>query len=158
MEWIDTSEGKDDSFRMNGIDAETPTTNSPPAGKICKANASQLVKLGQIASLEARKANRERERIEEEEKAKLKAETRALACDVTFAEKVKARARMQIMSVLDRLEQEDEPTAIDRLASGFSRLCEVERQLDGRPLPGSLRPGNTKPSRNGSAAEPSAPE
>lgn len=138
---------------MDTAIAEQPTVYAEFRGKICKANASQLGKLGAIKRMESLRARKEAEKNAEQSKASVKAENKALACDPTFAEQVKARARKAIMATLDKLEQEDEPAAIDRLASGFSRLCEVERQLDGRPLPGSLRP-SSKPAKAPSNHEP----
>jgi hypothetical protein len=50
---------------------------------------------------------------------------------------------------LDRLDElmmtETDPQKLDRLASAQARLAEQERILDGRPLPGSLRPKPPKP-------------
>ena len=40
-----------------------------------------------------------------------------------------------------------DPTKIDRLASAWERLAEVERRLAGRPLPGSRRPPREEPIR-----------
>jgi hypothetical protein len=54
------------------------------------------------------------------------------------------RVRVQ----LDRLDKlmmtESDPQKLDRLASAQARLSEQERILDGRPLPGSRRPGKQK--------------
>jgi hypothetical protein len=50
----------------------------------------------------------------------------------------------RVRSHLDRLSAllaiEMDPARLDRLAAAFGKLSEVERQLAGRPLPGSLRP------------------
>lgn len=66
-----------------------------------------------------------------------------------------ARVRLQ----LDRLDQmlmdESDPQKLDRLASAQSRLSEQERQLSGRPMPGSLKPSNARSSRS-RPSEPSA--
>lgn len=52
----------------------------------------------------------------------------------------------------------DVPNAqvLDRMASAYARLSEVERQLAGRPMPGSLRPRQDQGKRKPSA--PSEPE
>lgn len=51
-----------------------------------------------------------------------------------------SRVRRHVDMLSDMLEQETNAKALDQLASALSRLCEIERQLAGRPLPGSLRP------------------
>jgi hypothetical protein len=51
-----------------------------------------------------------------------------------------ARVRAQLNRIDDLLEAEVDPQRLDKLASAQSRLAEQERQLAGRPLPGSLRP------------------
>jgi hypothetical protein len=38
------------------------------------------------------------------------------------------------------LDRELDPAKLDRLAAALERLCELERILSGRPLPGSLKP------------------
>ena len=58
-----------------------------------------------------------------------------------------SRVRKQIDQLSTMLEEESEPQSIDRLASAISRLSEIERQLSGRPLPGTLQPGREKPAR-----------
>ena len=55
------------------------------------------------------------------------------------------RVRKQVQLLQDRLEaqtgaDELDAAALDRIASAIARLSELERQLSGRPLPGSLRP------------------
>jgi hypothetical protein len=50
---------------------------------------------------------------------------------------------------------EDNPQAIDRIASASARISEQERILSGRPLPGSQRPRLAKVAKvNGSSVEP----
>lgn len=51
-----------------------------------------------------------------------------------------ARVRMQLNRLDTLIEIETDPAKIDKLASATARLAEQERQLAGRPLPGSLRP------------------
>jgi hypothetical protein len=41
-----------------------------------------------------------------------------------------------------------DPRDLDRLAAAWSKLAEQERILDGRPLPGSRRPTDTKPKQS----------
>ena len=92
-----------------------------------------------------------------EPKPEPKAETPAIAPAVIpedgFAGKTLARVRKQIESLLDCLSKEDDPQRIDRLASALGRLNEIERQLAGRPMPGSLKP-SSKPARIQVQAEP----
>ena len=50
------------------------------------------------------------------------------------------RVRKQIDRVSDMLDEEEDPQKLDRLAAALERLCELERVMAGRALPGSLRP------------------
>ncbi len=61
-----------------------------------------------------------------------------------------ARVRVQLNGIADKINglvqrNEFDAKQLDQLASAFSRLSEIERQLAGRPLPGSLRPTTEKP-------------
>jgi len=58
-----------------------------------------------------------------------------------------ARVRVQLDRIDDMLMKERDPSKLDRLASAQSRLAQQERELAGRPLPGSLRPTG-KPTRS----------
>lgn len=67
------------------------------------------------------------------------------ASEPAYLEKVKARARAQVLVLLTRIEEESAKPKIDggtldRLASALERLAELERVLDGRPSPGTRRP------------------
>ncbi len=57
-----------------------------------------------------------------------------------YAEIVKYRVRGILDKTLDRFDDEDDANKIDRLASAVAKLAELDRQLSGRPLPGTLRP------------------
>jgi hypothetical protein len=57
------------------------------------------------------------------------------------------RVRKQLDRIDEMMANEDEPQALDRLASAYAKLSEQERILDGRPLPGSHRPTKPKPSK-----------
>lgn len=63
----------------------------------------------------------------------------------------------RVRSQLDRLDvmmqTETDPQRLDRLASAQAKLAEQERQLAGRPLPGSLRPSN-RPAAGGMIEQP----
>ncbi len=64
-----------------------------------------------------------------------------------FPVRLLARTRTRINSLMDAMTAETDPAKIDRLASALARLAELERQLAGRPLPGSLRPSQRKVDR-----------
>jgi hypothetical protein len=55
-----------------------------------------------------------------------------------------ACVRKQLNRIDDMMKTETDPAKLDKLASALSRLAEQERQLAGRPLPGSLRPKEPK--------------
>ena len=57
------------------------------------------------------------------------------------------RVRKQIDLLSAMLEEEQDPNKIDRLASAIAKLSELERQLAGRPLPGSLKPSSPRSTR-----------
>lgn len=63
-----------------------------------------------------------------------------------------SRVRTQIYGVLDLIDAEAAKRScdgqrLDRLAAALERLAEIERVLDGRPLPGSRRPERDDSSR-----------
>lgn len=69
-----------------------------------------------------------------------------------FIFKSLVRVRKQMNKVNDLMADQmdaEKPdcAAIDRLASALSRLAELERVYDGRPLPGSFRPQSDKASK-----------
>lgn len=55
------------------------------------------------------------------------------------------RVRVQLERVESLLDKAVEPQAIDRFCAALSRLYEIERNLAGRPLPGSRRPKDHEP-------------
>ena len=57
------------------------------------------------------------------------------------------RVREQIERLSDLIDEEEDPQALDRIASALARLSIIERELSGRPLPGTLQPGREKPAR-----------
>jgi hypothetical protein len=72
-----------------------------------------------------------------------------------FCEKRIKRVRAQLERLDQLLATEDNPQAIDRIASASARISEQERILSGRPLPGSQRPRLAKPAKaSGSCIEP----
>lgn len=62
--------------------------------------------------------------------------------EYTSASLPRVRSHLERLNKL--LETETDPAKLDRLAAAFGKLSEIERQLAGRPLPGSLRPGTEK--------------
>ena len=92
-----------------------------------------------------------------EPRQEAKAETPAIAPAAIpedgFADKTLVRVRKQIESLLDDLSIERDAQKKDRLASALGRLNEIERQLAGRPIPGSLKP-SSKQSRSSPQVEP----
>ena len=63
----------------------------------------------------------------------------------SFCRKQLLVARMRLQGVDKALRDEllkpsPEPQRVDKLAAAWQRLSEVERVLDGRPMPGSRRP------------------
>lgn len=72
--------------------------------------------------------------------------------DDAFPKTLKVRVRAHLVSLLDRLDGQLKATTldgqcVDRLAGALAKLSEVERQLAGRPMPGSLRPRAAKDER-----------
>lgn len=66
------------------------------------------------------------------------------------------RVRAQMRRLDEMLSRERDPLSLDRLARALAVLAEQERLLDGRPLPGSLRPRTRRSSQD--AAQPLEPE
>ncbi len=130
--------------------AINPRLGRAPANKFPPEIAAEM----QRRSMEVR-----RRRIEEME---LAAKEQEVADKLAAAEaaKLKGYAGKQLVRVrvqLDRLDAlmaaEVDPNKLDRLASAIAKLSQLERELDGRPLPGSLKPSN-KPDRRQSHALP----
>jgi len=72
-----------------------------------------------------------------------------------YAEKTKIRVRIILDDTFKRFENEDDANKIDRLASALSKLAELDRQLSGRPLPGTLKPTSKPVKRMAQSFEPS---
>lgn len=88
---------------------------------------------------EARRRNKvQRELLEAQKREQVKLRENNTATD--YAETVKVRVRGILDKTLDRFDDEDDANKIDRLASAVAKLAELDRQLSGRPLPGTLRP------------------
>jgi hypothetical protein len=114
-------------------------------------------------ALEARARNREARRqqaAEAEAKAKAQAQQPTIPSpippDTYLAERL-TRVRKQLDAIDAMLLGEADPQRLDRLAAASARLCEQERQLAGRPLPGSYRPVQRRernPGAGGASAGP----
>ena len=70
-----------------------------------------------------------------------------LASHDEYVSQTLTRVRTQLEKVYELFRDETDPAKLDRLASAQARLAEQERQLAGRPLPGSLKP-SSKPNRS----------
>jgi hypothetical protein len=57
-----------------------------------------------------------------------------------YVKRRQGRVRAQIENVSDMLDKERDPQRLDRLAAALERLVDMERVLDGRPLPGNMKP------------------
>ena len=64
----------------------------------------------------------------------------AIEVPVDYAEKTKLRVRGMLERACELFDHERDANKIDRLASAVAKLAELDRQLSGRPLPGTLRP------------------
>ena len=87
----------------------------------------------------------------------------ALASSLTFSQECLALTRARIKETFTRLGEESGSPKCDGqrlnwLASALERLAELERILDGRPLPGSRRPApEPSPSARPAPRPPAAP-
>ena len=108
-----------------------------PTGVITPANAREM----QRKSVEARLAAKYRE----------PEKPQATDSKPQFADDWQTRRLNRVREAIDRLDGElaraRDPEVIDQLSRALKALSEQERILDGRPLPGSLRP---KAQRRGS--------
>jgi len=94
-------------------------------------------------SAEVRRENRKSAKEAKERRAALVASQTPEAGAVYVARELR-QVRQQIDRLNGMLDQEADPVRLDRLCSAITRLSERERQLAGRPLPGSLRPTKQK--------------
>ena len=73
-----------------------------------------------------------------------------MAADLSFPNLTLGRVRAQVTGILDLLDKErcrsnPDGQRLNWLAAALERLAELERVLDGRPMPGTLRPSERKP-------------
>ncbi len=95
-------------------------------------------------------------RNERIEKLRIAANPVPLPADDSYVQRRLYRVREQIEMLSTMLDNEDDPQRIDRLASALARLSETERQLAGRPLPGSLKPSSPRQQRQVGPVAPQA--
>ena len=117
-------------------------------GKVCKANASELGKLGaatrkaNFAAQQARLAllDTALARIADLDPSPILRQAIAEApppCDAFTLSRL-ARVRSHLERIDDLLSKETDPQSLDRLAAAASKLEEQERRLSGRSLPVNL--------------------
>lgn len=77
--------------------------------------------------------------------------------DGGYSARTLTRVRKQVKLVQDAIDKAlmaEEAKPLKDFTDALSRLAEIERQLAGRPLPGSLRPKQEKSKRITTQAEP----
>ena len=131
---------------------------------INKETAAEYGKLGAKARLAKNIATRKAlneaqaqlERLKPLADAALTAQAVGLAItpDEEYRLKRLIRTREQLEMLDRQLDGETDPKHVKSLADAIARLSEVERNLAGRPLPGSRRPGREKPARTGATGGP----
>lgn len=91
------------------------------------------------------------------EAQRLAVETATLDPSIEYSQRRLARVRLQLDRLDKMMMEVNDPQKLDRIASAVARLAEQERQLSGRPLPGTLRPTGKKRKDSEPASE-AAPE
>lgn len=113
---------------------------------ITAENAAELAR----KSHEAKRAKAERVQAEVNEALK-----QQVATDSTdFISQRLSRVRAQLVRLDALASQEDDPKRIREYADATSRLQEQERQLAGRPLPGTLKPSSKPQTRAPAVPQP----
>lgn len=117
-----------------------PTTAKPLIGRNHKGqarfnseNASAYGRLGALKRAENIRRAKELAALTPAAKQRLA---------VDYVQEELACVRRQIAKLNRKLMREGDPQAINWLSQALSRLREQERVLDGRPLPGQLRPSS----------------
>lgn len=75
---------------------------------------------------------------------------------IAFPSRTLSRVRLQMGNLADEIDKAigGDSKRLKELTDAFTRLAELERQLDNRPLPGSRRPKEDRPKRNEPLPEP----
>lgn len=124
-----------------------PFSQRKPQFRFTRDNAKQF----------SAKANQARwSRAKQPKLPEAQAEQVPASPDDGYVQTTVSRTRRQLDRLFELMEEELDPQKLDRLASAIARLAEQERQLSGRPLPGSLRPKQKRTKRSNSSAEPEA--
>jgi hypothetical protein len=111
---------------------------------ISKENARELSAIGNKVRWDAYRAAKLAE-----ENAKLKPATEGEIDGFNQARLL--RVRKQLKKVDDMIDEETDPSKLDRLASAAIRLNEQERQLSNRSLPPTLKASQPRAKRSASA-------
>ena len=118
---------------------------------ICKANASELGKLGAKTRWQAYHARKLALQMALDNPGSIPSHPEIQPANDKFAEESLTRVQRHVRKLQGLIDAEldgdcDAPR-LKQLSDALSRLAEIERQLAGRPLPGSLRPKAEKPKR-----------
>ena len=103
-----------------------------------KENASEYARLGNIARWQTPKS------LPQPDQTTASSDATRLPITDEFTAKRLIRVRKQLERLDDMLEAEQDTKRIKELSDATTRLAEQERQLSGRPLPGTLRPDKPK--------------
>lgn len=106
-------------------------------------NAKEMQK----RAIEARKRNRDTLIAKATKAQELQNATQLPAKPDTYTDKMLRRVRKEIDRIVERLGTEDDPNKLDRIASAWSKLAEIERQYADRPLPGTKKPAEAAKAR-----------
>lgn len=131
------------------VTGRKPGTWNSASAKIASDRASQARKIKfaeRAARVEAAKAG-------DSDTTRIPAESTRLLPEDPFTRERLFAVRAQLKRLDVMMQTETDPQKLDRIASAQAKLAEQERQLAGRPLPGSLRPSN-RPSAGGMIEQP----
>ena len=122
-----------------------PVTEHLKSTQFNSQTAAEHARRGWIIRRERKQAE-----IERQNNPVLAAEHLTELAQDSFAGKTLGRVRKQIALVQDAIDgaiENGESKQLKEYTDALSRLAEIERQLAGRPLPGSLRPKQEKSKR-----------
>lgn len=141
---------------MQVVDGNATNTTKPAYSHFNRENA-KLYAAQAVLKRRLNKIERVKQSAElEQSKAVAEVKAGQAPCDDYRAKRL-LRVRKQISRLETMLDDEQDPQKIDRLCSALARLSEIERQLAGRALPGSLKPASLRQPRQSSQAEPIEP-
>jgi hypothetical protein len=105
-------------------------------------NAKELGALGHKARAENKRASASIQKTPETVQVTTPQESTQ---EESFSSKLLTRARARIDSIIEMLTLTKDSKEVEQLTRALAALAELERKLDGRPLPGSRRPVAEKP-------------